>query len=261
MPAFGASYATWNDPRAGPRRGPCSHPSPVPLANVATGWVTNGNIGDFTINVTLNGVTSNAVTVDASAQSLARPRSPTRWIAITGSSPSVPSTWLRRADRTPSRLNFTAGTPVGSSACSQSSGAIKAYVFFYFTGNVMPCHRLKRLSGQVSGTQSRQLPGIVARTGPAGIGMMLSGPILFASIRISAISSGKPRKPCEKWHHRARLMAKRFVYLPLWSACVLALPPDACQLPKRTPPHPPLCCTPLACWILRPEGCPRPAKY
>ena len=136
MPAFGASYATWNDPGwAAPWA--LLSPSPVPLANVATGWVTNGNIGDFTITVTLNGVTSNAVTVDASLV----PGSATLAYQVDRHNGIVTISPVDLATPNGQNIvqsNLTAGTPVKVFGVPQSNGTIKAYVFFYFTGNVMP---------------------------------------------------------------------------------------------------------------------------
>ena len=135
--AVGGSYAVWNDsanPNGWAVPWSVLAPTPIPLAKVATGWVTNGNIGDFTITVAGG---TNAITVDASL--------------VSGS-----ATLVYQVDRnngiitispvdltTPAGLNavqtnLTTGTPVKVFGVPQSNGTIKAYVFFYFTGTLMP---------------------------------------------------------------------------------------------------------------------------
>jgi hypothetical protein len=137
--AFGSSYATWNDaanPQGWAAPWVVLDPTPLPLAKVAAQWVTNGTStgGSFTISAA-GGTT--AVTVNASA--------------VSGS-----ATLVYQVDRaggvvtvSPQDLTTSAGlsnvaahliapTPVKVFGVPQSDGSIKAYVIFYFTGNIMP---------------------------------------------------------------------------------------------------------------------------
>jgi hypothetical protein len=138
LTAFGGSYATWNDP-ANPNGWAAPWtvlvPTPAPLANIATGWVTlNSTLGDFTITAAggTNQVTVNASTVSGSATLVYQ-------VDRTGGIVTVSPVDLT----TPSGLNtvqtnLTPGTPVKVFGVPQANGSIKAYVFFYFTGNLMP---------------------------------------------------------------------------------------------------------------------------
>ena len=106
-------------------------PVPAPLASVTAQWVTTGNTGSFNMSIP-NGT---PVVVDAN-------------LAL-GS-----ATLVYQVDRqangiitvspqdltTPAGLNNVAshllgGTPVKVFGVPQINGSIKAYVFFYFTGN------------------------------------------------------------------------------------------------------------------------------
>jgi len=137
--AFGSSYATWNDP-ANPQGWAAPwvvlDPTPLPLAKVAAQWVTNGTSTGGSFTITATGGTT-AVTVNASA--------------VSGS-----ATLVYQVDRaggvvtvSPQDLTTSAGlsnvaahviapTPVKVFGVPQSDGSIKAYVIFYFTGNIMP---------------------------------------------------------------------------------------------------------------------------
>jgi hypothetical protein len=133
MPVVGASYAIWADPAnstgwAVPWT--VLAPAPLPLANVATGWVQNGSNDSFTITVTGG---TNQVTVDASAvlDSATLVYQVDRTNGIITISP-VDLTTPAGQNTVQSNLNL--GTPVKVFGVPQINGSIKAYVFFYFTG-------------------------------------------------------------------------------------------------------------------------------
>jgi hypothetical protein len=133
MPVIGASYAIWADPAnstgwAVPWT--ILAPAPLPLANVATGWVQNGTSDSF--NITVTGGT-NQVTVDASAalDSATLVYQVDRTNGIITISP-VDLTTPAGQNTVQSNLNL--GTPVKVFGVPQLNGSIKAYVFFYFTG-------------------------------------------------------------------------------------------------------------------------------
>jgi len=135
MPVVGASYAIWADPAnstgwAVPWT--VLAPAPLPLANVATGWVQNGSNDSFTITVTGG---TNQVTVDASAvlDSATLVYQVDRTNGIITISP-VDLTTPAGQNTVQSNLNL--GTPVKVFGVPQLNGSIKAYVFFYFTGTV-----------------------------------------------------------------------------------------------------------------------------
>jgi hypothetical protein len=135
MPVIGASYAIWADPAnstgwAVPWT--ILAPAPLPLANVATGWVQNGTSDSF--NITVTGGT-NQVTVDASAalDSATLVYQVDRTNGIITISP-VDLTTPAGQNTVQSNLNL--GTPVKVFGVPQLNGSIKAYVFFYFTGTV-----------------------------------------------------------------------------------------------------------------------------
>ena len=136
MRVAGGSYAIWNDsanPNGWAVPWAVLAPTPVPLAKVATGWVTNGDIGDFTITVTGG---TNAVTVDASLLS----GSATLVYQVDRNNGIItisPVDLTTPAGLSTVQTNLTAGTPVKVFGVPQSNG-IKAYVFFYFTGSTMP---------------------------------------------------------------------------------------------------------------------------
>jgi hypothetical protein len=137
MPVAGASYAIRNDP-ADPAGWAVPWavlvPTPVPLAKVATGWVQNGTSDSFTITVTGG---TNQVTVDASAVS----GSATLVYQVDRTNGIItisPVDLTKQAGQNTVQTNLTLGTPVKAFGVPQPNGSIKAYVFFYFTGNVMP---------------------------------------------------------------------------------------------------------------------------
>jgi len=135
LPAVGGSYAIWNDsanPNGWAAPWTVLAPTPVPLAKVATGWVTlNNQLGDFTITVPGG---TNAVTVDASLVSGSAPLvyQVDRSNGIITISPVDVST---PAGQNTVQTNLTPGTPVRVFGVPQFS-SIKAYVFFYFTGTM-----------------------------------------------------------------------------------------------------------------------------
>jgi len=133
MPVVGASYAIWADPAnstgwAVPWT--ILTPAPLPLANVATGWVQNGASDSFTITVPGG---TNQVTVDASAVqgSATLVYQVDRTNGIITISP-VDLTTPAGQNTVQSNLNL--GTLVKVFGVPQLNGSIKAYVFFYFTG-------------------------------------------------------------------------------------------------------------------------------
>ena len=137
VPVFGATFATWNDP-ANPAgwAAPWSilEPTPVTLASVATGWVTNGanTGGSFTIAATGG---TNHLTVDASivSGSAALVYQVDRRNGIITISPVDLTT---QAGLNTVQTNLTTGTLVKVFGVPQKDGSIKAYVFFYFTGTM-----------------------------------------------------------------------------------------------------------------------------
>jgi hypothetical protein len=137
MPVVGATYAIRNDPNVNTQGWAAPWvvlaPTPVPLATVSTSWVTLGNsVGDFSITVPGG---TNAVTVDASLVSGSAPLvyQVDRSNGIITISPVDVTT---AAGQNTLQTNLTAGTPVKVFGVPQTSGGIKAYVFFYFTGTM-----------------------------------------------------------------------------------------------------------------------------
>jgi Domain of unknown function (DUF4382) len=132
----GGSYATWNDP-ANPNGWSAPWtvlvPAPVPFAKVAVGWVTNGNIGDFTITAAggTNQVTVDASTVSGSATLVYQ-------VDRTNGIVTISPVDLTTAGLNTVQTNLTPATLVKVFGVPQPNGSIKAYVFFYFTGNLMP---------------------------------------------------------------------------------------------------------------------------
>ena len=133
IPVVGASYAIWADPAnstgwAVPWT--MLAPAPLPLANVATGWVQNGTSDSFTITVPGG---TNQVTVDASAvlDSATLVYQVDRTNGIITISPVDLTT---PAGQNTIQSNLNLGTPVKVFGVPQINGSIKAYVFFYFTG-------------------------------------------------------------------------------------------------------------------------------
>ena len=138
MPVVGASYAIRNDPAANTQGWAAPWtvlaPTPVVLAKVATGWVQNNNSDSFTITVTGG---TNQVTVDASAV----PGSATLVYQVDRTNGIItisPVDLTTPAGQNTVQTNLTVNTPVKVFGVPQSNGTIKAYVFFYFTGNTMP---------------------------------------------------------------------------------------------------------------------------
>ena len=133
MPVVGASYAIWADPAnstgwAVPWA--ILAPAPLPLANVATGWVQNGTSDSFTITVPGG---TNQVTVDASAV----PGSATLVYQVDRNNGIItisPVDLTTSAGQNTVQTNLNLGTPVKVFGVPQINGSIKAYVFFYFTG-------------------------------------------------------------------------------------------------------------------------------
>ena len=120
--------------RAGPHHGPCWRRRRLLLAKVATGWVQNNNSDSFTITVTGG---TNQVTVDASAV----PGSATLVYQVDRTNGIItisPVDLTTPAGQNTVQTNLTVNTPVKVFGVPQSNGTIKAYVFFYFTGNTMP---------------------------------------------------------------------------------------------------------------------------
>jgi hypothetical protein len=135
VPVFGATFATWNDP-ANPAGWAAPWtilvPAPLPLASVATGWVTNGGStgGSFTIAAPTG---TSHVTVDANILS----GSATLVYQVDRASGIVtisPVDLTTQAGLNTVQMNLTTGTLVKVFGVPQTNGSIKAYVFFYFTG-------------------------------------------------------------------------------------------------------------------------------
>ncbi len=139
MPVFGASYATWNDP-ANPQgwAAPWTvlQPAPLPLAKVATQWVTNGTSTGGTFAITVTGgatpVTVNASAVSGSATLVYQVDRTNGVVTVSPQDLTTPAGLSNVA------AHLIAATPVKVFGVPQSDGSIKAYVIFYFTGNIMP---------------------------------------------------------------------------------------------------------------------------
>ncbi len=137
VPVYGATFATWNDPaNSGAWAAPWAIliPAPVPLATVVTGWVTNGTStgGSFIVGATggTSNVTINASIVSGSA-TLAYQVNRTNGIITISPVDLTTQNGLNTVE-----TSLTAGTPVKIFGVPQVGGAIKAYVFFYFTGTM-----------------------------------------------------------------------------------------------------------------------------
>jgi hypothetical protein len=134
MPVVGATYAIRNDPNVNTQGWAAPWvvlaPTPVPLATVATGWIENGTSDSFT-------VTNGTVTVDASAVlgSATLVYQVDRTNGIITISPVDLTT---PAGQNTVQSHLVMGTPVKIFGVPQPNHTIKAYVFFYFTGNLMP---------------------------------------------------------------------------------------------------------------------------
>ena len=140
LTAVGGSYAIWGD-QANPNGWAVPWavlaPTPVPLATVATNWVTNSGSsgGSFSIKVASG---TNQVTVDASAVL----GSATLVYQVDRQSNGIitisPQDLTTSAGLSNVASHLVAGTSVKVFGVPQSDGSIKAYVIFYFTGSVMP---------------------------------------------------------------------------------------------------------------------------
>ena len=137
VPIFGATFATWNDP-ANPAgwAAPWTilEPAPVPLASVATGWITNGGATGGSFTIAAAGGTSH-ILVDASivSGSAALVYQVDRTNGIVTISPVNLTT---QAGLNTVQTNLTPGTQVKVFGVPQTDGSVKAYVFFYFTGTM-----------------------------------------------------------------------------------------------------------------------------
>lgn len=136
MPVVGATYAIRNDPNVNSQGWAAPWvvlvPTPVPLANVATGWVENGQSDTFSISVTGG---TNQVIIDASAVS----GSATLVYQVdrTGGIITIsPVDLTTSAGQSTVQTHLTLGTPVKVFGVPETDGHIKAYVFFYFTGTM-----------------------------------------------------------------------------------------------------------------------------
>lgn len=139
LSAVGGSYAIWNNsanPNGWAVPWVVLAPTPVPLSKVATGWVTvSSQLGDF--NITATGGT-NAVTADASLVS----GSATLVYQVDRQNGGIvtisPVDLSTQAGQNTVQTNLTVSTPVKVFGVPETNGRIKAYVFFYFTGGIMP---------------------------------------------------------------------------------------------------------------------------
>jgi hypothetical protein len=134
LPVWGVSYATWNDP-ANPNgwsaRWAVLLPTPVPLGAVTTAWASNSNGGNIAMSVSGG---TNAVTVDLSSANgsatLVYQVDTTNGVVTVTPQDLTTSTGLGNVSAA-----LVAGTPVKAFGVPQTDGSIKAYVFFYLTGN------------------------------------------------------------------------------------------------------------------------------
>ena len=140
LSSVGGSYSTWGDPaNSNGWAAPWTvlAPIPVPLATVATNWVTNGTSTGGNFSITVSGGV-NPVTVDASAVS----GSATLVYQVDRQSNGIitvsPQDLTTSAGLSNVASHLVAGTPVKVFGVPQSDGSIKAYVIFYFTGSIMP---------------------------------------------------------------------------------------------------------------------------
>ena len=140
LTAVGGSYATWGDQANSTGwfvPWTVLAPTPVPLATVATQWVTNGTSTGGNFSIKVSGGT-NQVTVDASAVS----GSATLVYQVDRQSNGIitvsPQDLTTSAGLSNVAAHLVADTPVKVFGLPQSDGSIKAYGIFYFTGSIMP---------------------------------------------------------------------------------------------------------------------------
>jgi Domain of unknown function (DUF4382) len=134
MAVWGVSNVTWNDP-ANPNgwsaRWTILLPTPVPLGAVSTPWSSNSSGGSIAMSVPGG---TNAVTVDLSSVSgsatLVYQVDTTNGIVTITPQDLTSSTGLANVSAA-----LVTGTPVKAFGVPQADGTIKAYVFFYLTGN------------------------------------------------------------------------------------------------------------------------------
>jgi hypothetical protein len=136
LSAVGATAAVWADsanPNGWSAPWTVLLPVPAPLASVTAQWITTGTTGTFDISVT--GGTPVVITANLAGGSA------TLVYQVDRQSNGIITT-SRQDLTTPAGLSNVASHLVGSTSVKifgvpQSNG-IKAYVIFYFTGNVMP---------------------------------------------------------------------------------------------------------------------------
>lgn len=138
MPVVGATYAIRNDPNVNPQGWAAPWvvlvPTPVPLAKVATGWVQGGTSDTFTITVPGG---TNQVTIDASP--VLGSATLVYQVDRTGGIITIsPVDLTTSTGQNTVQTHLIPGTPVKVFGVPETDGHIKAYVFFYFTGTVMP---------------------------------------------------------------------------------------------------------------------------
>jgi hypothetical protein len=134
LPVWGVSNVTWNDAAnmgGWSARWTILEPTPVPLGVVSTPWAANSSGGSIAMTVPGG---ANAVTVDLSSASgsatLVYQLDTTNGIVTITPQDLTSSTGLANVSAA-----LVAGTPVKAFGVPQVSGTIKAYVFFYLTGN------------------------------------------------------------------------------------------------------------------------------
>ena len=137
LTAVGASAAVWADssnPNGWSAPWTVLLPTPAPLAFVSAQWVTTGNTGTF--NITVTGGTPVVVNANLAAGSATLVYQVDR--QSNGIITVSPQDITTSAGLNNVASHLVGGTPVKIFGVPQSNGSIKAYVFFYFTGNVMP---------------------------------------------------------------------------------------------------------------------------
>ena len=137
LPAVGVSDALWAD-SANPNGWSVPFavllPVPAPLCNVTAAWVTTGSTGTF--NMSISGGTAvvvNAAIAAGSATLVYQVDRQANGIITVSPQDLTTSTGLNNV-----ASHLVGGTPVKVFGVPQPNGSMKAYVIFYFTGNVMP---------------------------------------------------------------------------------------------------------------------------